>query len=99
MGQVPDHLLVVRARITPEKEDAWNAWYDTKHLPEISSCPGFRTANRYATETSAGREYLAIYTLDGPEALESAEFNTRRGWEEFASDVTADDTYFSPRGA
>jgi hypothetical protein len=33
------------------------------------------------------RHYVALYELDGPEALHSAEFNQRRGWREFTGKV------------
>lgn len=98
MSKIPDHLLVVRAHVDDAAEDAWNTWYDEKHLPEIASCPGFLTANRYVCETEGRREYLTVYTLESEAALKSPEFAARRGWEQFASHVEAEVRYFKRRG-
>ena len=69
---------------------------DTVHLPEILACPGFRAGRRYRTGGSAaGRLYLALYEIDGPLALDSAEFKARRGWGPFAGKVKFDTTVFA----
>lgn len=81
-------ILVVDVTVDPVVEAAWNQWYDTEHLPEIASCPGFRSGQRYCTQDADGtRRYLTIYELDGPEALESPAFRSRRGWGPFADKV------------
>jgi antibiotic biosynthesis monooxygenase (ABM) superfamily enzyme len=85
---LPQHVFVVDAEIDPSVEAAWNRWYTEVHLPEIAACPGFRQSARYVAERDGKRHYLAIYEVDGPEALASAEFNARRGWGEFAGKVT-----------
>lgn len=89
MSPLPEHILVVRATVDAEVEDEWNRWYDEKHLPEILGCPGFEHAARYVTQTSGKREYITLYGLTSPEAMRSEEFNTRRGWEQFAGHVQA----------
>jgi hypothetical protein len=83
-------LLIVDVAVDPTIEDAWNEWYDTVHLPEIADCPGFAEAARYVSEGADGRHYVAVYDISGPEALDTAEFASRRGWAEFADHVTAD---------
>lgn len=89
-------LLVVDAEVDEAVEDAWNAWYDEEHLPEIVSCPGFVRAARYAsTEPSqARRRYVTVYELESGDAVASPEFNERRGWADFADHVNADVTVF-----
>ena len=82
-----DYLLVVTSRPEPAIEDDWNRWYAEVHLPEIADCPGFGAARRYRHDAPGERSYLAVYEVDGPEALQSAEFNARRGWGPFAGKV------------
>jgi antibiotic biosynthesis monooxygenase (ABM) superfamily enzyme len=98
MTKSPEHLLVVRARVDGAAEAAWNAWYDEKHLPEIGSCPGFLTANRYVAEVDGQREYLTVYTLESEAALQTQEFAARRGWEQFVGKVEAHVRYFKRIG-
>lgn len=86
---LPDCMLVVRAQVAVEVESAWNRWYNEVHLPEITACPGFIASRRYKAESAGGRRYIALYALERPEALESAEFAARRGWAEFKPHVSA----------
>jgi hypothetical protein len=46
-----------------------------------------RQWTRRSSDQDGARHYVAIYEIDGPEALRSAEFNQRRGWGEFAGHV------------
>lgn len=94
---LPVRVLIVRAEVPGDIEAAWNRWYDTVHLPEILACPGFRSGRRYATSglSSERRRYLALYEIDGPHVLESAEFKARRGWGPFAGKVTFESQMFT----
>lgn len=86
---LPVDLLIVSSEIESSVEDDWNHWYDTVHLPEIASCPGIRSAQRYvAKDVGGSRHYVAIYALEGPEAIESLEFSQRRGWGPYGDKVT-----------
>lgn len=82
--------MIVRAKVEADVEADWNRWYNEKHLPEILACPGFESAARYVTEENGQREYIAIYTLSDEQAMAGEMFNARRGWEQFASNVTAE---------
>ncbi len=84
---IAKELLVVAASVDLSVEEEWNRWYNEIHLPEIVACPGFRSAQRYVADEPQGRRYIAIYELDHPGALESAEFAARRGWGPFAAHV------------
>lgn len=84
---LPAHLVVVDVSVDPAVETEWNAWYDTVHLPDIVTCPGFRRAARYVSEEDGKRHYLTVYEVDGPEAIESVEFARRRGWGKFKDKV------------
>jgi hypothetical protein len=67
---------------------AFDDWYDTVHLPEVASCPGFRRGTRYETPEDVEHGFLTLYDVDGPEALESEEFLRRRGWGPFTGRVS-----------
>jgi hypothetical protein len=54
-------MVVQSAPADPSREDEYNEWYSTIHIPEILSIPGFVSARRYK---SADGSYLAIYELD-----------------------------------
>ena len=51
-------------------EEEFNAWYDSEHLPERLSIPGFRSARRWVFE----KTYLATYELDSPAVLTSPRY-------------------------
>ena len=90
------HLLIVTATVDSQVEDAWNRWYDETHLPEIVACPGFRSGQRYVTTAADGsRRYVAIYEVDGPEAILGPQFQARRGWAEFSGRVRWETQLFS----
>lgn len=80
---LPAWLLRVAAEVEPGVEAEWNRWYDEVHLPEIVDCPGFLRAARYVAALDGQRFYQALYELRGAEALESAAFASRRGWDRF----------------
>jgi hypothetical protein len=66
-------LLVVALDMPPGiDEAAFDRWYETEHIPERLACPGFVSVSRYRSEATP--RYLAIYELEGPEALRSREY-------------------------
>jgi hypothetical protein len=94
---ISSELLVVSVAVDQSVEDRWNDWYDREHLPEIAACPGFRSAQRFVSEAPSGeRHYLTIYEIEGPAALESSEFMTRRGWGPFADKVNFSTRRYRP---
>ncbi len=42
-----DYMLVMSNPSPPEQEDAYNAWYDHTHVPDVLRVPGFMSAQRY----------------------------------------------------
>ena len=46
--------------VAPEREEEFNAWYNTEHMPEIVALPGFLAGRRYACD-GATPKYLAWY--------------------------------------
>lgn len=65
-------LLLTLTEPPPAMEEEFNAWYDTEHLAERLSIPGFRSARRWVADCAPGEgKYLATYELDSPSVLES----------------------------
>lgn len=95
MSELPDHLMIVSAQVDTSVEADWNRWYDDVHLPEILECPGFLDARRYVSESDGRRDYIAVYRLASPAAMQGEAFNSRRGWYQFAPYVEANVRLFS----
>jgi len=53
-------LMTAWTHVAPEREEEFNAWYDTEHLPQIVALPGFAMGRRYACD-GATPKYLAWY--------------------------------------
>lgn len=60
--------------LTPDYdwEDRFNKWYDTHYIPIRMEAPGFLSAQRY--KDTDRPNYLAVYELESPAALESKEY-------------------------
>ena len=67
----PRALLIVSLDIAPEKEDAFNDWYNKKHIPEVLSAPGLVSGKRYRA-TRGKPKYWAVYEAASEEALSQA---------------------------
>jgi hypothetical protein len=65
--------LLIWTDIAPEKEEDFNQWYDTEHMQERASIPGFKWSRRYHSET-ASRPYLALYRTDSLHIFTSAPY-------------------------
>jgi hypothetical protein len=70
-------LLVFSDPSSPGDEEAFNAWYDNVHIPEVlANVPQIVGAQRYAVapgtapESPGRRRYLAVYRIeaDDPQA-------------------------------
>jgi hypothetical protein len=66
-------LLMAWTDIGPEHEAAFNAWYDREHINHLLKVPGFLSAGRYRA-LRGGPKYLAMYELEEPEVLNTADF-------------------------
>ena len=61
-------VMMVLSNPAEGREDEYNEWYDTVHLPEILAVPGVTGATRFALdpeEDGATHRYLAIYEIEG----------------------------------
>jgi hypothetical protein len=70
-------IFLVYTDIDPKYEEEFNAWYNTEHLADLLSLPGFLDAARYVAE-KGGPKYLAVYELSNAEVFKSAEFQKFR---------------------
>jgi hypothetical protein len=60
-------LLTVEANCSdPSREEEFNDWYDTVHVPDILETPGFVRAIRYEnTNPAEGQgKYVAMYEIE-----------------------------------
>ena len=69
-------LLMIAMNIAPEHEADFNAWYDTEHIPALSTVPGVLSARRF--RGTGGRKYVALYHLEAPEVQDSSEWKKMR---------------------
>ncbi len=65
--------LLIWTDIVPEKEKDFNQWYDTEHMQERASIPGFQWSRRYHSNT-ASRPYLALYRTESLHVFSSAPY-------------------------
>jgi hypothetical protein len=80
--------FMVMVDIDPEVEDDFNHWYDTKHMPETVSCPGFVRGWRFRAEHDGEHpRYAAVYEVEHDQVLETPELNAIRGFDRFADRV------------
>jgi hypothetical protein len=88
MPIVVKYVFIVTMDVEPEKEALFNEVYDSEHVPSLMGVPGVRSVTRLRTEPAAfniGGEtkrltgedaprYVAIYEIDSPDVLMSAEW-------------------------
>ena len=65
-------LLVVAMTPKAEVETAFNAWYDTEHVPALARVPGVLAARRFRAKDGARPRYVAVYHLAEPRIQEGA---------------------------
>jgi hypothetical protein len=75
LGTIPEkaspYVLLVRMAIPPEHEAEFNDWYNTDHVPALTSVPGVYGARRYRA-TAGSPMYLAMYELAHADVRTSA---------------------------
>ena len=62
-------LLLVGMTPAPAVETAFNAWYDTEHVPALARVPGVLSARRFRTAAAGGPKYVALYHLASPQVV------------------------------
>ncbi|MDE2303612.1 MAG: hypothetical protein KGK11_13745 [Sphingomonadales bacterium] len=60
--------MIALTRPMPGREEEYNRWYQTVHLPQVCALPGITGAQRYkqtaALANGDERPYLAIYDIE-----------------------------------
>lgn len=107
------YAYIVRCNFSdPAKEQAWNDWYSGPKIPQMLVKPHFRSTQRFRCTSGTGRNYLALWILDSPEAFKTPEYTSDWGFFEwrpyiidwsrdlFSGDDIAEDSFaVSPQGA
>jgi hypothetical protein len=87
--QVMTFVYIVRCNFTePRKEQAWNDWYSGPKIQQMLAKPYFRTCQRFRLASGTGRNYLALWTLQSPEAFKTTEYRSDWGFFEWGSYIT-----------
>ena len=82
-------VYIVRCNFNePAKEQAWNAWYSGPKIAQMLAKPHFRSCQRFARTSGAGRNYLALWTLQSPDAFKTEQYTTDWGFFEWAPHIT-----------
>ncbi|MGQ4599670.1 hypothetical protein [Nocardia sp. R6R-6] len=66
---MPRHILLVHSAPVGNRDDEYNTWYDSIHLPDVLQVDGFVAARRFVASPSVHGElpalpYLAIYEIE-----------------------------------
>lgn len=70
-SSMPTALFTVKATITPDREPAFNEWYNREHIPDVLKFPGVVSARRYrATQPEDRFQYVAVYEFESEETLQ-----------------------------
>lgn len=104
---------IVRCNFSdPTKEKAWNDWYSGPKLGQMLAKPYFRATQRFRRSGGGGRNYLALWIVETPDAFKTPEYTSDWGFFEwrpyiidwsrdlFAGPNVSDDSFaVSPKGA
>jgi hypothetical protein len=61
---MPTIMFIVKATIPPDKDAAFNRWYNDEHVPQALRFPGMVSAHRYRLIDGDDRyRYMAVYEL------------------------------------
>ena len=69
----PMGLLGVWLHVPPEREEEFNAWYNTEHIQQVTGIPGFISGRRYVALDGVPK-YLALYELHDETVTAGQEF-------------------------
>jgi len=82
-------VYIVRCNFTaPDREQTWNAWYSGPKMAQMLAQPHFRSCQRFRRASGSGRNYLALWTVDTPQALATPQYVSQWGFAEWVSLVT-----------
>lgn len=65
-------IFLVKTRVAAEREEEWNTWHRTVHVPEVIAEGGFPRARRLkALEGEDKHPYWTLYEAESPEAIQT----------------------------
>jgi hypothetical protein len=77
----------------PGKEQAWNEWYSGPKIAQMLRKPHFRSCQRFRRTGGSGRNYLALWVLDSPDAFKTQAYTSDWGffdWERYITNWSRD---------
>ena len=87
-------VYIVRCNFSePGKEQAWNEWYSGPKIAQMLRKPHFRSCQRFRRTGGGGRDYLALWVLNSPDAFKTREYTSDWGffdWEQYVTDWSRD---------
>lgn len=89
---MPLHRLLILSRPQPGRENAYNEWYTQRHLQDVLSLEGFRSAQRFSVNEAAADgpslpPFGAIYEVES----DDLETTFQQLAERFSSDQEVQD--------
>jgi hypothetical protein len=77
-------VYIVRCNFTvPDREAEWNAWYSGPKIVQMLTQPYFLSCQRFHRVSGRGRNYLALWTVERPEALTTPQYRSQWGFVEW----------------
>lgn len=75
---------ILETNCDPTREDEYNDWYDTMHIPDVLKTPGFMRARRFLNkEFRDGRgKYMAVYEIETDDIENTMKLRLERRAEE-----------------
>ena len=106
-------LSVEVADVVAEKEQEWNHWYDTSHMPNLLKVPGFAMGGRFRLVQNPATDwlqmkpkYVAVFELESEEVVPSI-FDQERmspeakaafgNWENYCSGIVSNVSRYAYR--
>src|SRR5262245_38344427 len=84
------HVYIVRCNFTaPDQEQAWNDWYSGPKIKQMLAQPYFLSCQRFRRAAGNGRDYLALWTVESPEALKTTQYVSQWGFADWTPCITA----------
>ena len=67
------HVFMVIATAPPGEEEAYGAWYEQHHMPDVLKVPGFVSAQRFRLAPAPGDEpgvtkFMGLYEIDAEDS-------------------------------
>ena len=82
-------VYIVRCNFTaPDQEQAWNDWYGGPKIEQMLRNPYFLTCQRFRRTSGRGRDYLALWTIQKPEAMTTPQYLAQWGFADWAPLIT-----------